>query len=83
MKTTKYILLAFIFTSSIQSQTKTFMLGFAGTYPEGYSYSGSSGVNWSWYNELSMNFWQGLRDFGFVRRTPSERFSISDLEARK
>jgi hypothetical protein len=60
MKTIKLTLLFLLLVISTYCQTETFMLGFAGNYPEYNTYGSSQNVNWSWYNDLNLNFWQGF-----------------------
>lgn len=59
MKAFKALTLALLFLSTILFSQNNFKLGFTGTYPDNYSYGTTSGTNWSWYNELYMNTWQG------------------------
>ena len=58
----KLILLSFLFLFAFHSQsgaqTKEFTIGYSGTYPLQWM-SVTNGTNWNWYNELSMNLWQG------------------------
>ncbi len=60
MKTTVLTLLVLLLTSSINSQSNNFLLGFSSTYPNGHTYDVSQYADWGWYNELSMNTWQGF-----------------------
>ena len=68
MKTTKLALLFILLAASTYCQTETFLLGFAGNYPEGNTYTYSQNVQYGWYHELSMNTWQGYlnSDFGLT-----------------
>jgi hypothetical protein len=58
----------------------TFKLGFTGAYPNEYAFDMNSNVNWSWYNDLKLNMWQGWwiktvnneQLIPQVRRTPTE-----------
>jgi hypothetical protein len=61
MTALKVLPLAFLlFSSVLFSQINTFRLGFSGTYPEVNTYPSSQYTDWSFYPELSMNFWQGF-----------------------
>lgn len=62
MKTFTALCIAVILlSSSIFSQTNTFRLGFTGTYPAGGQvWNFTIATDWSWYNELNFNTWQGF-----------------------
>src|SRR4030095_5422077 len=67
MKTIKLALLVLMWVSLSFSQ-QTFRLGFAGDYPEYFTYGSSQTTSWSWYPELSANIWQG---FGMSDKYPN------------
>jgi len=62
MKAAKAFTLAFLlFTTFLFSQSNTFRLGFTGSLPAGGQvWTATSATDWGWYNELSINTWQGF-----------------------
>jgi len=59
MKKSIFLLIIFsiFFHAASISQTKEFTIAYSGTYPN-YDYVTNS-TNWSWYDELNVNLWQG------------------------
>lgn len=57
MKNLILVLVLSISFSQSNSQTKEFTIAYSGTYPSWDT--ATKGTNWSWYNELNVNLWQG------------------------
>ena len=59
MKKSIFLLIIFsiFYHAASESQTKEFTIAYSGTYPN-YDYVTNS-TNWSWYDELNVNLWQG------------------------
>ncbi len=59
MKKSIFLLIIFsiFFHAASISQTKEFTIAYSGTYPNWDS--GNKLTNWSWYDELNVNLWQG------------------------
>jgi len=58
MKNLILILVFLISFSEVSSQTKEFTIGYSGCYPVD-SDSATKATDWSWYNELNVNLWEG------------------------
>lgn len=59
MKNLIFVLVFLISFSELHSQSKEFTIGYTGCYPIDGDLSATSATNWSWYNELNVNLWQG------------------------
>lgn len=49
--------LAFLLFSSPVTSQNTFKLGFTGAYPNNYQYDLNKNIDWSFYDELNLNYW--------------------------
>jgi len=65
MKRLITVLLLLLLFTSLYSQTKTFRLGFSGTYPVFHDPAGYNGklgaADWAGYRDLNLNLWQGWK----------------------
>lgn len=59
MKNVIFVLVFLISFSELHSQSKEFTIGFTGCYPIDGNLDSTKATNWSWYNELNVNLWQG------------------------